>query len=336
MEELKTLTDDERQARQDRLLERAASFRSIGESPQTRLANQRGVKEVESRTCECGVVFEAVVAIYAGSRWGGLERCPSCQDKWEAEEERKTALKEHEEKIDRQTSRRDVLEEAAHFPERFLNKTYPDGQEDKWPIPWTGYNRSQSPKSFAQIIAWLRVVAKRGAAGSPSLVLQGSYGSGKTHLAVAIGAALCRLWGVTDKGKLVATDYDPVFSYFSGPGVLFTTASDFGVRLRATYRRDSEESEADVYDQIERARVVILDDVGDPTKEKDSDATRRQYFEIINRRYNADKPIILTLNFRLGKDDAALADFFSPAVYSRLVEMSKGWVVDLGTKDRRR
>ncbi len=219
-----------------------------------------------------------------------------------------------------QINREDVYRDGANFPQRFLNKGWSEVGEV---LPWMGWECNRSPKAFAQVLAWLKLWAKQGADRMPSLVLQGTYGSGKTHLAVAIGNCLCRLWGAKDR-------------HLRDAGILFTTASDFGVRLRATYRNGSEESEADVYEQIKSARLVILDDVGDPAKEKDSDATRRQYFEIINRRYNADMPILLTLNFRLGKDDVALRDFFSPAVYSRLIEMSRNWVVDLGGKDSRR
>ena len=138
-----------------------------------------------------------------------------------------------------------------------------------------------------------------------SLALIGEdYGIGKTHLAVSVG--------------------NYVLSNFMR-SVVFTTGQELMLRLRATFsNRDATEYE--LLSAIRDADLVILDDVG---KEKYSEYVESIYYHVINSRYVASKPILLTSNLAW----ADLGERIGYAAMSRLSEMCR--VVEMRGNDYR-
>ena len=166
----------------------------------------------------------------------------------------------------------------------------------------------------------------RGSDTEPSLFLSSRMnGTGKTHLAAAIGA------------KYI---YDTAMSLYKVSKadqtwpcpVLFITAPRLFLRIRATYRDGSEETEGSIIDEISRVDLLILDDVG---KEKPSDHTRQTYFTIIDARYGENKPMVITSNLIVPDDLSQLTLLMGQATVSRLKEMTEGWRVVLSGKDYR-
>lgn len=145
-----------------------------------------------------------------------------------------------------------------------------------------------------------------------SLLLYGVPGCGKTMLAVLIGRAYLQM------GKTVA--FQDVVSLLAD--------------LQATF---NDKSKAGQYWQImercKRVDLLILDDMG---AEKISEWTVKMMQELINARYNAKKPLIMTSNYEpyemlaeFGRKDKVQAG----RIASRLREMA--YFVLAGNKDRR-
>ncbi|MEE0897554.1 MAG: ATP-binding protein [Acutalibacteraceae bacterium] len=123
------------------------------------------------------------------------------------------------------------------------------------------------------------------------LLLVGSYGSGKTHLAGAIANKLM------DKGV----------------PVLFDTFSGHLNKLKMEFNGGKS-----VYlEQMKNVDMLILDDIG---KEKITEWSQSIMFDVINYRYEHLLPIVMTSNLR----SDALKEYLGGAVWSRLCEMCSG------------
>jgi DNA replication protein DnaC len=125
------------------------------------------------------------------------------------------------------------------------------------------------------------------------LLLRGSEGTGKTHLAVAV------LKGVMERG-------------YNG---LFWNVPDLFLELRRMMTGElGVSSEAEIIDATRRTDLLVLDDLG---AERTSDYTIDRIYTIINSRYSEDRATIVTTNCNLQD----LADRLGRATTSRLHEM---------------
>lgn len=132
------------------------------------------------------------------------------------------------------------------------------------------------------------------------LILIGDYGTGKTHLAVAI------LHQLLQKG-------------ISG---LFATVPELLEEIRKSFNGDKGNTKSDLLDSIKNAEFIILDDLG---AEKASDWVREQLFMIINARYEDMLPIIITSNLMIDADGKGeLEDKVGARTVSRIIEMCNG------------
>jgi DNA replication protein DnaC len=119
------------------------------------------------------------------------------------------------------------------------------------------------------------------------LLLEGTYGSGKTHLAAAVGnARLSR-----------------------GDMVLFVTTPDLLDHLRNTYGASSEIEYDEMFDRIRGAPLLILDDLG---AENPSSWALEKLFQLLNHRYSHRLPTVITTNTNL--------DTLDPRIRSRLLD----------------
>jgi len=119
------------------------------------------------------------------------------------------------------------------------------------------------------------------------LVLQGTYGCGKSHLAAAIGNE--RL----SRGDIV----------------LFITAPDLLDHLRGAYSPGAE-SYDQTFDRIRRADLLILDDLG---VENPSEWAKEKLFQLLNHRYNERLPTVITTNTDI--------DMLDPRLRSRMLDI---------------
>ena len=107
------------------------------------------------------------------------------------------------------------------------------------------------------------------------MIFTGNPGTGKTHVACAIANHVM--------GK--------------GATALYSTATDFLVRVRNTYNSGSSETEKQVYEVFESPDLLVMDEIGRNQETEHSVAT---LFNMIDQRYRAMKPTILVTN--LDKD----------------------------------
>lgn len=151
------------------------------------------------------------------------------------------------------------------------------------------------------------------------LLFTGPPGAGKTHLAVAVLQELIATYGV--QGRFVD----------------FTALTQ---RLQAAFGRDSETSTSAILRPLERAELLVLDELG---SQKLSAWTRDILYHLINGRYQRRLPTLFTTNYRLqtpaaanesldrGPDletAAALAHRIPPMLFSRLHEMARPVILD--------
>lgn len=137
------------------------------------------------------------------------------------------------------------------------------------------------------------------------LIMHGHYGNGKTLLA----ASMVRYFSPSDS-------------------TFFRVWPDYERRIRATYGKDkdgnpmSEETEADIIEELQKGAFVVIDDLD---KRKATDFTRGVLYSVLNYRYNAELPTVLTFNYGPGDADPkapgrlALEDFLGPAVLDRII-----------------
>ncbi|MFZ1385827.1 MAG: ATP-binding protein, partial [Thiolinea sp.] len=113
------------------------------------------------------------------------------------------------------------------------------------------------------------------------LVLSGTYGCGKTHLAVAIAHEVLR----------------------QGEAVLFVVVPDLLDHLRAAFGPNSETSFDERFETVRTAPLLILDDLGSQSA---TPWAKEKLFQILNYRYVTRLPTVITTNLRLTEIDARL------------------------------
>ena len=111
------------------------------------------------------------------------------------------------------------------------------------------------------------------------LLLEGTYGCGKTHLAAAVGNLRLQ----------------------KGDVVLFITAPDLLDHLRSTFGPSSEVGYDETFDRIRNCPILIIDDLG---AENSSDWAQEKLFQLLNHRYSRRLPTVITTNVNLDTLDA--------------------------------
>lgn len=113
------------------------------------------------------------------------------------------------------------------------------------------------------------------------LVMTGTYGCGKTHLAAAVG------------------------NYRKGMGdsPVFVVVPDLLDHLRATFSPTSSTSYDDLFNRVKSAPILILDDLGTQSA---TPWAREKLYQIFNERYNAKLPTVITMSSNLEDLDARI------------------------------
>lgn len=114
------------------------------------------------------------------------------------------------------------------------------------------------------------------------LLLEGSYGSGKTHLAAAIGNARLK----------------------HGEFVLFVTTPDLLDHLRVSYSDDADAGYDETFERIRSCDLLILDDLG---VENPSAWAKEKLFQLLNHRYTHRLATVITTNVELERLDARIS-----------------------------
>jgi DNA replication protein DnaC len=109
----------------------------------------------------------------------------------------------------------------------------------------------------------------------------GSYGSGKTHLAASIGN----------------------FRVGVGETPMFVVVPDLLDHLRATFSPHSSISYDHLFEEVRTASMLILDDLGTQSA---TPWAKEKLYQIMNFRYNAELPTVITTSLKLDEIDPRL------------------------------
>lgn len=132
---------------------------------------------------------------------------------------------------------------------------------------------------------------KWAAENNAGLLLWGDVGGGKTFLAACIANALI------DKGVPATMT--------TLPRLVNAMQKDFGAERESVLR------------MVAQTPLLVLDDVG---TERDTEYMGEQVYEIINARYKAQKPLIVTTNLTM-EALKKMEDVTHRRIYDRIVEM---------------
>ncbi|MGH2443243.1 MAG: ATP-binding protein [Chloroflexota bacterium] len=137
----------------------------------------------------------------------------------------------------------------------------------------------------------------------PWLFLYGTKGTGKTHLAAAIGnARIAR-----------------------GQPAIFMVVPDLLDHLRATFSPNSDTSYDDLFESLRNTSLLILDDLGTQTA---TPWAREKLYQLINHRYNRRLPTVITMNQEEAED-------IDPRLWSRMNDIQLTRRCEIRDKDKR-
>lgn len=127
------------------------------------------------------------------------------------------------------------------------------------------------------------------------LVFSGLPGTGKSHLAIAVLQAIM-------------------------PGVVgrYMTCMELIQTIRATWRKDSEDSETELLEALTRIPLLVLDEIG---VQYGTESEQHHLFDVLDRRYREMMPTILLTN----QNKDGFRQFVGDRVYDRMTEVAR-WV----------
>lgn len=224
-------------------------------------------KVVEVKHCGKHGDYESVALQVLGRLVGGM--CPECS------KERSETLAAEEQARLRDQARLELRNRlhGAAIPARFASKTF------------EGY-RVETPrqrKALDVCMSYAEKFSEHKAQGR-CLLLLGKPGTGKTHLAAAITNSLISNTGAT---------------------AIYRTIGGLLGEIRATYDRDSGNTEYRIIEALVAADLVILDEIG---ATKASEFELATLFQIINGRYEEMRPTVIVSNLEPAELPAAMGE----------------------------
>ena len=184
------------------------------------------------------------------------------------------------ERQERQQAEREKLEryEKSGVPERYFNEAL-----DTYKI--TNEMQATAAKAATNFLHAVKCGEFK------SLVLIGSAGTGKTHLACAI---------------------------IREAGGKYRTAPEIVEEMRRAKSFTANDTEADIIDYYSHISLLVIDEIG-----RGIAATDEKYmlYQILNARYNTRKPTVLISNFT----KADFLQYIGVAAADRLVESAEIW-----------
>lgn len=214
-------------------------------------------------------------------RMMGWSKCPACD---KAERDQEAEERRLRDEHDRQRRLENRLKQAG-IPLRFRSRSFDNFAADTKPMA----DCLGVAEEFAQDFADHR------AEGS-TVVFSGKPGTGKSHLAIAVCMAI------------MARGYT----------AMYLNALDAIRLVRSTWGRDSERRESDVMNDLATVDLLVLDEVG---AQYGTEGEQVILFDIINRRYQDQMPMILLTN--QGKD--GFKQYLGDRAFDRLREAGR-WV----------
>ena len=198
--------------------------------------------------------------------------CEQATAYWQEQDRQAAEAARQEEEAKRRRAMRQRVENLlgqSGIKKRFRQRTFPNFRTD---TPGRKKNYGIA-KEYAD--NWAYHQAK-----GDGLYIEGTNGTGKTHLAAAIALQLIH----------------------EGVPVICKTSSDLLLDIKKSFDGDGIR-ESDVLDIYKRVDLLIIDDLG---KEQCSDWSMSTLYSILNDRYEDMKPTIVTTNYNQAALAAAL------------------------------
>ena len=161
-----------------------------------------------------------------------------------------------------------------------------------------------------------------------SLVLSsppGVYGIGKTHLVCALANLMVETGETAflDEIGLIGRNICPVH---------YTSEVTLLPLIRATYHKGSDKTDIDIFDELSRYTLLIIDDIG-KNRPRDLSFLQDVYYRIINDRDVSQRQLIITTNLEYDE----LEEYIGGASADRLRGMcgKEGFIKMTGESQRK-
>lgn len=214
-------------------------------------------------------------------RMMGWSKCPTCNRLADEAEAERKRVAEEQERQRRLEERLN----RAGIPLRFRSRSF------------ASFEAGSKAKTDCLMVAkeFAESFSNRLAEGA-TVVFSGKPGTGKSHLAIAVCMAIMA----------------------GGYTAMYLNALDAIRLVRSTWRRDSGPSESEVMRDLAGVDLLVLDEVG---AQYGTEGEQVILFDIINRRYQDEMPMILLTN--QGKD--GFRQYLGDRAFDRLREAGR-WV----------
>ena len=253
-------------------------------------------KPEKCKYCGKTLYYECVVLMGQAMIWN-LEKprcdCEKAVAFWKGWDAKQEKIKKEKELAEEQELRKQKIESIlgkSGIKKRYLSRTI-----DSFSVT------AENKRSFEVATDYIKNFREYFTQGK-GLYLEGPCGTGKTHLAIAIALAIIN----------------------TGVPVICKTSIDILGDIKRCYERNSEVTEEEVLEAYKTVDLLIIDDLG---KEQVTEWSVPVLYSILNERYEALLPAIITTNYNTtalaeklsAKGDAETAT----AIISRFVESSK-------------
>lgn len=253
-------------------------------------------KPEKCKYCGKTLYYECVVLMGQAMIWN-LEKprcdCEKAVAFWKGWDAKQEKIKKEKELAEEQELRKQKIESIlgkSGIKKRYLSRTI-----DSFSVT------AENKRSFEVATDYIKNFREYFTQGK-GLYLEGPCGTGKTHLAIAIALVIIN----------------------TGVPVICKTSIDILGDIKRCYERNSEVTEEEVLEAYKTVDLLIIDDLG---KEQVTEWSVPVLYSILNERYEALLPTIITTNYNTtalaeklsAKGDAETAT----AIISRFVESSK-------------
>jgi hypothetical protein len=175
-----------------------------------------------------------------------------------------------------------------------------------WPDRYTGGLLDPEGGEWKAAFAILAPIIERGGIG----LLHGKRGAGKTRMAAEIARSGRFPHDSTAGAKLTGGPIEKKRT------AVYRTAISFFLDVRATYKKDSKETERDVIAELARPGLLVIDEL----QERGETAfENRLLTHLIDARYGARRPTIIIANLAAKE----LGETLGPSIVDRVFEDGK-------------
>lgn len=188
--------------------------------------------------------------------------CKEAQEYWNEYDLKKAKMLDEEKKLE-------LMQKFARKVEKIIKNSKMSRRNlgyrfENFEVNSSNRNVFQNLKKYSEKL--VNEIEKKG------LILVGSNGVGKTHLACSIANELMK----------------------NGIPVIYGTLINLLAEIRNSYDLDNNASEMEIIKLYKNVELLVIDDLG---KEKPSEWGLEKLFTIINSRYENNLPIIITTNY---------------------------------------